>query len=283
MGGASERGRAAVIAAMVPLAVLLAAFVVLPTATVVVRAWELDHDLGLGLLHVEPATDPWLAEAIQLAAASTIAAIGLGTVLAVALGTRRRPRWLAAGLHAWARARIGVGPIPLTFAFVVAVGAHGALARLATTTAVGLPSTRLVAPLEGFGGRVIVDLYLLVPLTMLVLVPAVVAIPREWAQHAAVLGCSPARFLRRVAGPVLLPAVVGASGLVFVTSIVAAATTRALGSIERLGGGGLGPDLPAAVVGRELRLTTVSWVIALLVCTLLLAGALQRRSMNMVR
>lgn len=279
MGGPSGRGRVAVIAATVPLVILVVAFALVPTLLVLRRAWELDHDFGLGLLHVEQHPDPWFGGAVRVGLVSTAIAVAVGGLLSVALGTRRRPGWLADGLDAWARARIGVGGVPLTFAFVVAVAIHGVIGRTAAATAAYRGDLRLAEFWDGFAGRVLADVYLLVPLVMLVLVPVVAGIPREWSQAAALLGCRPATFVRRIVAPLLLPAVAGAAALALVTSVTAAATARALAGIGHLAG--LGHDLPTTVVERELRLVTVSWVIALLLCTLLLTAALQRRSIRM--
>ena len=203
-------GRDARLAALVivPLVLLVGVFVLLPTAIVVHDALTLDGRLGVDALRrtVTDAERVWFVETTVICAVSAVIAGVLGLLLALAVVGRRRPRRLHRLLTSWAATRSRIGGVPLAFAFVATIGVQGVLTRVLVD--LGVPVRRDDGTV-GFWPMVLVYLYFLVPLMLLVVLPAAASVPRTWSEAAAALGCSRWRYWRCVGTPVLAPAAAG--------------------------------------------------------------------------
>lgn len=273
-----DSGLAALI--IVPLAVFIAVFVLLPTGIVIHSALTLDGHIGVDALRrtLTDAERAWFLQATLICAVSSVLGGLLGVLLAVAVAGLEGPRWLRRGLSAWSSGRSRVGGVPLAFVFVATIGVQGVLTRL--LTAFGVP-VRTDDATVGFWPSVLVYVYFLVPLMVLVVLPAAVSLPRTWREAAALLGCGPVRYWRIVGGPVLTPAVIGGVLLLFVSAFTAHATARVLDTSDRLLPERIRHVLQAGSAQDDLGLVTISWTIALLLCSLLLTTALQRRTLRM--
>ena len=82
--------------------------------------------------------------------------------------------------------------------------------------------------LYSFVGLSIVYLYFQIPLVVLVFVPALEGLKREWREATAVLGGTNLDYWRYVAIPVLWPSILGSALLLFANAFGAVATAYAL-------------------------------------------------------
>ena len=77
-------------------------------------------------------------------------------------------------------------------------------------------------------GLTITYLYFQIPLMVLILMPALDGLKKEWREAAAILGASPFQYWRHVALPVLWPSLLGTTILLFANAFGAVATAYAL-------------------------------------------------------
>lgn len=119
------------------------------------------------------------------------------------------------------------GGLPLAFLFVCTLGSAGVLTKWLSDAGVSL-SNDLHFSLYSLHGVELVYLYFLVPLMVLVVAPALERLRPQWGEAAESLGASRFQYWRYVAGPVLLPAVIGSVALLFCSAFSAYATAVAL-------------------------------------------------------
>jgi putative spermidine/putrescine transport system permease protein len=113
--------------------------------------------------------------------------------------------------------------VPLAFAFIIIMGANGAVTLLLRGWGVG----------EDFNvysrtGLTMIYTYFQVPLAVLLLYPAFDALDDDWQDAAALLGASRLRYWRLIGLPVIMPAVLGTFILLFANAMGAYASAYAL-------------------------------------------------------
>lgn len=279
----ARRDRRLAVLVVAPLAIFLGAFIVLPTVVVLQRTLALGGGVGVDAVRraITGVERAWFVDAVVVGAVSAVLGGIIGLLLALAVVGRRRPRWLHAALDSWSSTGSGVGGVPLAFAFVATIGVQGVLTRLLGSA--GLDLVPGDAPAGRFWLLVAVYLYFQVPLMLLVMLPAAASLPRTWREAAAMLGSSPVRYWRTVGAPVLAPATLGGIVLLFVTAFTAHATARVLETGSRLMPERIRLLLHGETAQDDVGLATVAWVIALLLCSLLLSTMLQRRTLRWTR
>ena len=169
-----------------------------------------------------------LVNSLGVAAASALAATILGAGVALGVHAVRGRRW-----HETVAALAGVaanaGGPPLAFAFVVLLGTQGML-PLFLRQVLGVD---VLPDLTSYPGLVLVYLYFLVPVVLLVLLPALGSIRRELVEAALLLGARPWQFWRYVGLPLLVPPLLAGYVLAFAVALGSYSTPWAL-----VGGGG---------------------------------------------
>jgi putative spermidine/putrescine transport system permease protein len=168
-----------------------------------------------------------LRNSVELSTITAVIGAVVGLLLAYAI-VQSRSRVLRQIVTAAAAVMANFGGIPLAFLFIATVGNAGML----TTTLQNHFSLSLQDDL-GFRlttltGIALVYLYFLIPLMVLVMTPALEGLKPQWAEAAENLGASRWHYWRLVAGPVLLPNVLGSVLLLFCSSFSAYATASAL-------------------------------------------------------
>lgn len=113
--------------------------------------------------------------------------------------------------------------VPLAFAFIIIMGANGAVTLL-------LRSWGVADDFNVYSrtGLAIIYTYFQVPLAVLLLYPAFDALNDDWQESAALLGASRLRYWRLIALPVIMPAVLGTLILLFANAMGAYASAYAL-------------------------------------------------------
>jgi putative spermidine/putrescine transport system permease protein len=270
------------LAVIVPFGLFVALFLVYPMAVVLYRAVTPAGVFGFDALAraVSGTYRQGFVNSIALSAATALLGGVLGLLLALAIRSLTRPRWLHPTLDSWSAVASQLGGVPLAFAFIATIGAQGLITRVLMEVGIDIRGMGITP--TGFWGLVIVYLYFQIPLMFLVVLPAVNGLRRTWREAAAVLGASWARYWLSVGAPLLAPAALGGMLLLFVNSFTAYATAYVLNP-----GGALVPLqirflLQGNVITGEEDLgnAIVAWVIALLLLSLLLVTVLQRRTLR---
>jgi putative spermidine/putrescine transport system permease protein len=139
------------------------------------------------------------------------------------------------GLPAWVRPTVvtfsGVASnfagIPLAFAFLATLGRTG-LVTMLLMSVFGFNLYATGFNLLSFTGLVITYLYFQIPLMVLILMPALDGLKREWREASEILGASKWQYWRYVAFPILWPSLLGSTLLLFANAFGAIATAYGL-------------------------------------------------------
>ncbi len=169
-----------------------------------------------------------LLNSIELSALTAAIATVLGLVLAYVVVTSGS-RVIREVVSTISSVAANFGGAPLAFLFIAALDANSGVVTVFLQDKLHI-SLRddLRFNLQGMSGMTLVYLYFLVPLMVLVMMPALEGLRPQWAEAAQNLGASRLQYWRHVAGPVLLPSVLGALLLLFCSSFSAFATAYAL-------------------------------------------------------
>ncbi|WP_369142224.1 ABC transporter permease [Streptomyces sp. R44] len=161
-----------------------------------------------------------LLGSLQLSALTALIGSVLGVLIAQAVVTSRSQALRSAVLTA-SGVLANFGGVPLAFAFIATVGISGVVTQLADLTSLGWN-------LYSFGGLAVVYLYFLIPLMVLVILPALDGLRPQWREAAQNAGAGGRQYWRHVGIPVLAPSLLGGFVLLFGSAFAAHATAAAL-------------------------------------------------------
>jgi len=151
----------------------------------------------------------------------------LGFALAYAAVIGGLPQWIRPTLMTFSGVASNFAGLPLAFAFLATLGRTG----LVTTLLVTFFDFNIYSTgfnLLSFWGLTLTYLYFQIPLMVLIITPALDGLKREWREASAILGASYWEYWRYVALPILWPAIIGTTLLLFANSFGAIATAYAL-------------------------------------------------------
>jgi len=213
----------------VPFLGYAAAFLLLPTGIVLVGAFS-TNDGGVTLSNFSTLNQGYLIKSfltsLILSAVSAVVGAILGAFLAYAVATGN-PR---GAMRRMVSSACGVlaqfGGVTLAFAFIATIGGAGFITLW--LQAHGLDPYAKGVWLYELPGLVLVYLYFQIPLMVLVFLPALDGIRPQWREATESLGGNTWHYWRHVAGPLLLPAFLGAMLLLFANGFSAYATAAAL-------------------------------------------------------
>ncbi|BBY99122.1 ABC transporter permease [Mycolicibacterium fallax] len=199
---------------LLPFAGYVGIFLVVPSVTVLVNAFIVDgspSSANVGALFSGTALAA-LGRSLLLSLASALLGAVFGAVLAwLIVAARPESAVRRAGL-----ALCGVlaqfGGVALAFAFMATFGVLG----LAGGFLYGMP------------GLILVYTYFQIPLMVVVFLPALDGLRRQWREAAVGLGASEWQYWREVAVPILWPVFLGSTLLLFANAFAAYATAAAL-------------------------------------------------------
>jgi putative spermidine/putrescine transport system permease protein len=205
-------------------------FLILPTLDLVAGAFR-TPDGGYTLDNIRRLNNPTILSAywisIQVSLASAVLGAILGFFLAHAVVMGRVPRWLRPTLTTFSGVASNFAGIPLAFAFLATLGPTGLVTALLMDV-FGLNLRALGFTILSFWGLTITYLYFQIPLMVLILMPALDGLKKEWREASAILGASSFQYWRYVALPVLWPSLLGTTILLFANAFGAVATAYAL-------------------------------------------------------
>lgn len=164
---------------------------------------------------------------IQVSVASAVLGAVFGFFLAHAAVMGNLPGWMRPTLTTFSGVASNFAGVPLAFAFIATLGRTG----LVTTLLYSFFGFNLYSTgfnILSFWGLTITYLYFQIPLMVLILMPALDGLKKEWREAAAILGATKIQFWTHVAFPVLWPSLLGATMLLFANAFGAIATAYAL-------------------------------------------------------
>jgi len=164
---------------------------------------------------------------ILLSLISAIISAVVGFLVAYAI-YNLRTGWLRNLLVGFASVAANFAGVPLAFAFVSTVGVTGYVTILLLNWFHIDLYNSLNFSLYTFWGLVLVYCYFLLPLMVLVTLPALEGLRPEWREAATNLGASRLTYWRKVGLPVLLPSLIAATTLLFANAFAAFATAYSL-------------------------------------------------------
>lgn len=216
---------------MLPFFVYVTLFLLLPTAFVVLGAFQTeDGSFTLENIRVMLTESRYLqsfVRSIQLSLATALLGATLGGLLAWAVASGGPGGRLRQLVVAASGVLAQFGGVMLAFAFLAAFGFNG-LVTIALRGAVGIDLTADGTWIYGMTGLTMVYTLFQIPLMVIVFLPALDGLRQEWYDASASLGGSAWSFWRHVGGPILAPSFLGAVLLLFANAFSAYATAAAL-------------------------------------------------------
>lgn len=211
---------------LVPFLLFGLAFEFLPLLTVV-RSSLMSKGVLTGQFYLQ-ALDPIFlrafANSIKLSAMTAGLGVIFGTLVAYAIITSPN-RFVQTALTALSDVTTNFGGAPLAFAFIVILGSTGIITLLLKEIGIALyPGFRIYS----ISGLTVAYLYFQLPLMILLVIPALYGLRREWREAALNLGASNFRYWLEIALPILFPALISGFLLLFANSFGAYATAWTL-------------------------------------------------------
>ena len=214
--------------ALLPFLLYLLVFLVVPTLTVGVGAFQ--EDGRFSLVNIQELFSGTLLtvlwKSIVLSLSSALVGAVFGSFLAYLVVTRPATSLFRRVVTAVSGVLAQFGGVPLAFAFVATLGFSGVV-TLALKNTLGIDIFGS-GWLYGLPGLILVYSYFQIPLMVIVFLPALDGVRPQWREAAVNLGASTWVYWRRVAGPLLFPAFLGATLLLFANAFAAYATAAVL-------------------------------------------------------
>jgi putative spermidine/putrescine transport system permease protein len=215
---------------ILPFALFAFLFLILPTLRIVTGAFQspdggftLQNLLDLNTSSIRSAY--WTSIKLSLITAALGCIVGFAMAAAVVFGGL--PKGVRSPLLTFSGVASNFAGVPLAFAFIATLGPAG-LITLWLKAEFGINLRAMGFNLLSFWGLVVTYLFFQIPLMILIIIPALDGLKKEWREAAAVLGATTAQYWRMVALPVLFPSLLGTFALLFANAFGAVATAFAL-------------------------------------------------------
>jgi putative spermidine/putrescine transport system permease protein len=215
---------------VVPFFAFVGVFLVIPTLVVAFGAFG-GSGGGATFANLAALTDGFIVDAfvrsIVLSASTAVVGAVLGALLAYVLVTARPDGVIRRVVTSACGVLAQFGGVTLAFAFMATLGFSGSL-TLFLQDRLGINIYSGGVWLYELPGLFLVYTYFQIPLMVIVFLPALDGIRPQWREATESLGGSTWYYWRRVAGPLLAPAFLGATLLLFANAFSAYATAAAL-------------------------------------------------------
>src|SRR6266540_4244792 len=237
---------------VLPFFAFVTAFLFYPAFSIVIQTF-FDGARNLTLQNIRELNQPFIissyAFTIELSAVTALIGGLLGLLLAYAITIGRLPDWVRSSILTFSGVASNFAGIPLAFAFIATVGQLGLVTQALKSIGISLyPGFSLYT----FWGLAITYIYFQIPLMVLIMAPALDALPREWREAAENLGASASQYWRYIGLPIVLPAILGTIALLFGNAFGAYATAFALT------GGGSQSSVVTILIGAQLSSDALS-------------------------
>jgi putative spermidine/putrescine transport system permease protein len=266
--------------------VFSALFLIGPTLILAFRSLE-GPDGGLTFDNYRQLVTPAVLDAygmsIRISLTSAILGGLIGFLVAWAISIGGLPRPFRSLTTTFSGVASNFAGVPLAAAYIFTLGRVGVITALLKL--VGIDLYRSGFSLYSFLGLTMVYLYFQVPLMVLVILPAIDGLRREWREAAENLGATSTQYWRHVALPVLLPSMMGTMILLFGNAFGAHATAYALtGGLFNLATLLIGQQISGDVLHNPgLGYAVAMGMIIIMAISILFYSVLQRRSERWLR
>jgi putative spermidine/putrescine transport system permease protein len=230
---------------VLPFFLFSAAFLIGPAVILVYRSVE-DPEGGFTFQFWRQITSDTVMRSygmsVRISLATALVGGIFGFLLAWAVSLGALPRAVRSALSTFSGVASNFAGVPLAAAFIFTLGRVGLVTAAFELLGIDLYGSGF--SLYSFWGLVIVYLYFQFPLMVLVILPSLDGLRREWREAAENLGATTGQYWRKVALPVLMPSILGTMILLFGNAFGAHATAYALT-------GGLLP-LATLLIGQQI-------------------------------
>jgi putative spermidine/putrescine transport system permease protein len=225
-----RRLRGAALLPTLPFFAYVTIFLIIPTLVVVIGAFAGDGG-GVSLDNIKALGDAYIIDAfgrsILLSVISALVGAILGALLAYALSTAKPGGVLRRTVTAAAGVLAQFGGVTLAFAFLATIGISG-FVTVWLQEHLHLDIYSSGVWLFELPGLTLVYTYFQIPLMVIVFLPALDGIRPQWREATENLGGTTWQYWTKVAGPLLAPAFLGSTLLLFANAFSAYATAAAL-------------------------------------------------------
>ena len=214
---------------LAPFFLVLALFLFVPAVGVFVQALH-NADGSVGFESMREAITGQNLDAFFFSFTFSLGAALVGTILGFILTytitTITRPRWIRSAVVSFSGVAANMGGVLLAFAFLSLLGRQGLMTKILHSLGWNVYGGDF--SLGSVSGLIVVYSYFNIPLMVLVSLAAVENVQASWREACASLGGGTITYWRRIALPILSPALTSGFLLLFVNSFSAYATARAL-------------------------------------------------------
>ncbi len=211
-----------------PLTAYLLVFLLIPAGELVVDAFRTpsgSFTLGNVSTIFQSQYLSAFGASLELSALAALFGGVLGLLAATAIVHPSAPRFVRSTVTTFSGMAANFAGVPLAFAFTSTLGATGVITLAFKHLGISLAA---IDPTSTTLGLALVYNYFEFPLMILLLLPALDGMKREWREAAQNLGASGFTYWRTVALPILLPSLLGTMVLLFGGAFSAYATAYAL-------------------------------------------------------
>lgn len=214
---------------LLPFFIFAVAFLLIPSASLFVDSFRnssgqftFDNILSLS----QPPIPESYSMSIRVSAFTALLGGILGFLLAYAITIGGLPGWVKSLVMTFSGVASNFAGVPLAFAFISILGRTGFVTVLLKGLGVDLYNQGF--SLYSFIGLSLCYTYFQFPLMVLIMVPAIEGLRRDWREAAENLGASSWQYWRYIGLPILLPSVLATMILLFGNSFGAYATALSL-------------------------------------------------------
>jgi putative spermidine/putrescine transport system permease protein len=205
-------------------------FLILPTLYLMVGAFQNDaeeftFDNIAALAQPSIVAAYWIS--IKVSVASSLLGAFMGLALAIAIVRGGLPNWIRSATLTFSGVASNFAGVPLAFAFLATLGRLG-LVTVILNTVFGINIYAHGFNILSFWGLTLTYVYFQIPLMVVIIVPAIDGLKKEWGEAAATLGATQSQYWRMVVIPVIWPSFLGTVILLFANAFGAIATAYAL-------------------------------------------------------
>ena len=205
------------------------AFLLIPAASIAIRSVQ-DNAGHFTLQNLLDLRQPTIVSAYWVSIKLSVVTALIGGVVGALMAYAITVGGLTGGVRSLLMTFSGVASnfagVPLAFAFLATLGRLGIVTGWLNQAGIDLYQGGF--NLYTFWGLAITYLYFQIPLTVLILVPALDGLKREWREASENLGATSWQYWRYVALPMLMPSLLGTMILLFGNAFGAHATAYAL-------------------------------------------------------
>lgn len=213
-----------------PFLLYVLVFLLLPALRLLAQSLSDKHGLTLRYIAelAQPQTVAAFRNSIVLSAISAAVGLVLGGLVAYFMLRPSAPAGLRSLVTSFSAVAANFAGVPLAFAFIATLGSLGMVTVWLKSIGIDLYGSGF--SLYGMSGLILVYAYFQIPLMIIVIIPAIEGLRREWREAAQSLGAGAWTYWRHVGLPILLPSLLSAFLLLFGNAFSAYATPYALTS-----------------------------------------------------